>query len=90
MLHHTVHWVLLCCRMVDSIPRWRLSLFWPIQSDHLSITDWMILPSWKAGPGKVMTVENICSTGTLHSLSIFIQTQTFRVLKVNHIAASLW
>ena len=34
------HWVSLCvkcCRMVDSVPRWRLSLSWPIQSDHLSI-----------------------------------------------------
>ena len=29
-----------CCRMVDSVPRWQLSLSWPIQSDHLS----MILP----------------------------------------------
>ena len=40
-------WVSLCvkcCRMVDSVPRWRLFLSWPIQSDHLSITDWMIPP----------------------------------------------
>ena len=41
------HWVLLCvkcCRMVDSVPRWRLSLSWPIQSDYLSIANRMILP----------------------------------------------
>ena len=30
------------CRMVDSVPRWWLSLSWPIQSDHLSIADLMI------------------------------------------------
>ena len=29
-----------CCRMVDSVPRWWLSLSWPIQSDHLLIADW--------------------------------------------------
>ena len=38
------HWVSLCvkcCRMVDSVPRWRLSpTNWPIQSDYLSITDY--------------------------------------------------
>jgi hypothetical protein len=38
------HWVSLCvkcCRMVDSVPRWRLSpTNWPIQSDHLSIADY--------------------------------------------------
>ena len=31
-----------CCRMVDSVPRWGLSLSWPIQSDHLLIADQMI------------------------------------------------
>ena len=25
------------CRMVDSVPRWQLSLSWPTQSDHLAI-----------------------------------------------------
>ena len=30
--------------MVDSVPIWRLSLYWPIQSDHLSIADRMIPP----------------------------------------------
>jgi hypothetical protein len=60
------HWVSLCmkcCRMVDSVPRWRLSLSWPIQSDHLWIADcddtafrvgtltWQDpVHSWKAGP----------------------------------------
>jgi hypothetical protein len=52
-----------CCRMVDSVPRWRLSLSWPIQSDHLWIADcddtafrvgtltWQDpVHSWKAGP----------------------------------------
>ena len=34
-----------CCRMVDSVPRWCLSLSWPIQSDHLLIADRMIPPS---------------------------------------------
>jgi hypothetical protein len=56
--------------MVDSLPRWQLSLSWAIQSDHLSIADrddtafglrtltWQDpVHSWKAGPGKVMTVE---------------------------------
>ena len=67
------HWVSLCvkcCRMVDSVPRWQLSLSWPIQSDHLSIADcddtafgagtltWQDpVHSWKVGPGEVMTVE---------------------------------
>ena len=61
--------------MVDSVPRWQLSLSWPIQSDHLSIADWMLhhvttfwagtfswqdpVHSWKAGPDEVMTVENL-------------------------------
>ena len=60
-----------CCRMVDSVTRWQLSLSWPIHSDHLLITDQMIPPlgrehshvktqySWKAGPGEVMIVENL-------------------------------
>ena len=42
------HWVSLCvkcCRMVDSVPRWRLSLSWPIQSDNLFIAHRMIPPS---------------------------------------------
>ena len=34
-----------CCMMVDSVPRWQLSLSRPLQSDHLSIADWMILHS---------------------------------------------
>ena len=33
-----------CYSMDDSVPRWQLCLSWPIQSDHLSITDPMILP----------------------------------------------
>jgi hypothetical protein len=33
-----------CCTMVDSVPRWLRSLSWPMQSDHLSIADWMIPP----------------------------------------------
>ena len=58
--------------MVDSVPRWLLSLSWPIQSDHLWIADhddtafgaetltWPgPVHSWKAGPGEVMTVENL-------------------------------
>ena len=55
------------CRMVDSVPRWQLSLSWPIQSDRRSdetafgvgTFSWQDpVPSWKAGPGEVMTVEN--------------------------------
>ena len=41
------HWVLLCvkcCRMVDSLPRWQLSLSCPIRLDHLSIPSLMIPP----------------------------------------------
>ena len=41
------HWISLCvkcCRMVDSVPRWQLSLSWSIHSNHLLITDWMIPP----------------------------------------------
>ena len=58
--------------MVDSVPRWQLSLSWPIQSDHLLIADcddtafgagtltWQDpVHFWKAGPGEVMTVENL-------------------------------
>ena len=42
------HWISLfvkCCRMVDSVPRWQLSLSWPIQLDHPLIADQMMLPS---------------------------------------------
>ena len=34
-----------CCRMVDSVPIWQLSLSWPIRSDHVLIADRMIPPS---------------------------------------------
>ena len=57
--------------MIDSVPRWQLSLSRPIQSDHLLIADyddtvfgagtltWQDpVHFWKAGPGEVMTVEN--------------------------------
>ena len=33
-----------CCEMVDSVPRWQLSLSWPIQSDHLLIAYQIIPP----------------------------------------------
>ena len=60
-----------CCKMVNSVPRWLLSLSWPIQSDHLSTSQtddttfgagtfsWQdpVHSCW-AGPGEVMTVEN--------------------------------
>ena len=78
------NWVSLCvkcCRMVDSVPRWWLSLSWPIKSDHLSVADWMIPPSgrehshakthgnsWKAGPCEVVTVEKQLSL--LHFVSL--------------------
>ena len=39
--------------MFDSVPRWQLSLSWPIKSDHLSISDLMILPlEWEHSHGK--------------------------------------
>ena len=44
------HWVSLCvrcCRMVDSVPRWQLSLSGPILSNHLSIADRMTPPLGK-------------------------------------------
>ena len=45
------------CRLVDSVPRWRLSLSWPIQSDHLSIGDQMIPPSgWEHFHGKTQYI----------------------------------
>ena len=59
-----------CCRVVDSVPRWQLSLSGPIQSDYLiadcddtafgegTLTWQDPVHSWKAGPGEVMTVEN--------------------------------
>ena len=33
-----------CCRMVDSVTRWGLSLLWSVQSDHLSIADRIVTP----------------------------------------------
>ena len=40
--------------------RWQLSLSRPIQSDHWAGTfSWYPVHSWKAGPGEVMTVENL-------------------------------
>ena len=35
--HNKLSLCMKCCRMVDSVPRWQLSLSGPIQSDHLSI-----------------------------------------------------
>ena len=70
--------------MVDSVPRWQLSQSRPIQSDHLSITDYDDttfgmgtltwedpVHSWKAGPGEVMTVEN---------LFIIVQFSTYKLI----------
>ena len=46
-----------CCRMVDSVPRWWLSLSWPIQSDHLWIADRMIPTSGrKHSHGKTQSI----------------------------------
>jgi hypothetical protein len=55
--------------MIDSVPRWQLSLSRLIQSDHLWVPDYDGIPfragtltwqdpvhSWKAGPGEVKTV----------------------------------
>ena len=70
--HNELSLCVKCCRMVDGIPRWQLSLSRPIQSDHLTIADyddtaafrvgilsWQDqVHSWKADPGEVMTVEN--------------------------------
>ena len=68
---HMVSLCVKCCRMVDNAPRWRLSLSWPIQSDHLLIADcddtagagtltWQdSIHSWKGGPGEVMSAENL-------------------------------
>jgi hypothetical protein len=64
------HWVSLCvkcCRMVDSVPRWQLSLSWPIVRPDCDDTafgagtlTWQDpVHFWKAGPGEVMTVENL-------------------------------
>ena len=54
-----------CCRMVASVPIWQLSLSGPIQSDHLSIADQMILPlGWHSHgktqyiPGKQVLVRS--------------------------------
>ena len=68
--HNELSLCVKCCRMVDSVPRWQLSLSGPIQSDHLiadcddtafgegTLTWQDPVHSWKAGPGEVMTVEN--------------------------------
>ena len=71
--------------MVDSVPRWRLSLSWPIQLGHLWIADQMIPPlgrehshgkdpvhSWKAGPGEVMNVENFIKCSDDMPLLMFV------------------
>ena len=61
--------------MVDSVPRWQLSLSWSIhavrptldcRSDDTAFKigtfSWQDpVHSWKAGPGEVMTVENLLS-----------------------------
>ena len=48
--------------MVDTVPRWRQSLSWPIRIRWYGLWwgtySWQDpVHSWKAGPGKVMTVE---------------------------------
>ena len=57
--------------MVDSVPRWQLSLSWPIVRPSVDrrlddtafgvrTFSWQDpVHSWKAGPGEVMTVENL-------------------------------
>ena len=70
-LHNELSLCVKCCKIFDIILRWQLSLSRPIRSDHLSIADhddnafgagtltWQNpVHSWKAGPGKVLTVEN--------------------------------
>ena len=68
--HNELSLCVKCCRMVDSVPRWQLSVPRSIQSDHLSIADYddTTYRSWREhknsktqyipGPGEVMTVEN--------------------------------
>ena len=41
-----------CCRMVDSVPRWQLSLSGPIQSDHLLIA---VCDDTAFGAGKILS-----------------------------------
>ena len=56
--HNELSLCVKCCRMVDSVPRWQLSLSGPIQSDHLTIAvcddtlgrKHYSVHSWKAGP----------------------------------------
>ena len=69
------HWVLLCvkcCRMIDSVPRWRLSLSGPIQSDHLLIAHRMICNTfrWEHSQGKTQYSPEADQGKAIPSLTI--------------------
>ena len=84
-----------CCRMVDSVPRWWISLSWPIQSDHLSIADRMIPPSGQVHshgktqyiPGKQVLVRSCL--WKIYCREQFIQFQFFLRLILEHFLRNL-
>ena len=77
------HWVSLCvkcCRMVDSVPRWRLSpTNWPIQSDHLSIADY---DDSAFGTGTLTCTFLESRSMTVENLSIYFIMHIFYTVKL--------
>ena len=70
-----VHCISLCvkyCRVVDSVPRWRLSpTNWPIQSDHLLITDWWY-PLWGGNINMFIPGKHVHDCGKIYIKELFI------------------
>ena len=72
-----------CCRMVDSVPRWQLSLSWPIQLDHLLIADRMIPPLGREhSHGKIQYIpgKQVLVRSWLENLFILLTMNVFFLL----------
>ena len=89
------HWVSLCVKccsvvVVDSVPRWRLSLSWPIHSDHLAIADQMIPPSGREhshGKTQYIPGKQVLVRSRLWKIYLFI-TSIFCILSETEVVSS--
>ena len=67
--------------LIAGVDRWWLSLSWPIQSDHLSITDRMIPPLWwehSYGKTQYIPEKQVLVKKTLIQTTTFYRTRCLK------------
>ena len=81
-----------CCRMVDSVPKWQITLSEPIQSDHLDdmVFEAGTVHSRESKSSEVMTVVNlfICLSNEAKILKVSSTSEVPRVSKVQEFQKS--